>query len=464
MNSRQPHVHNLSAQDSPIRRIGLISPYSGGNLGNAAIISAAIANIRKRIPGVGIIGITLNPDDTRRRHGIEAFPLAGVSRPHYGLFSSGNSKSGQLRTPRIAQIKQWLKKIPVLRSLLTTIRVCSMELVHIVAAARVVRKLDLAIVPGGGALDEFWGGPWGHPWTLFKWTVLTRVHGVPFLFVSVGKCSLERPLSRFFVRIALRLAKYRSYRDCDSKMAVQNLIDAPNDPVYPDLAFSFPCPAVRTSYPNDSKDCRLVVGVSPIAYCDPRVWPLKDEQRYSAYVRHLAEMVKWLLKERYGVLFFTTDGPDAAAVEDVQAMISGHAMDADAIQILPGSADQSPDDLLKEISKADLIIASRLHGVILSHLNITPVLALSFDPKVDAHMNAVRQKNYCLNIEHLPLDLLIERFTALKAVRQEAQAHLRSVTQGFRDLLDRQYDQILGASLSSPVTGDHHDPIHAFPQ
>ncbi len=61
------------------RRIGLLSPYSGGNLGNTAILAAMIANTRVRIPGVEIVGITLAPEDTRRRLGIEGFPLAGVS-------------------------------------------------------------------------------------------------------------------------------------------------------------------------------------------------------------------------------------------------------------------------------------------------------------------------------------------------------------------------------------------------
>ena len=381
-------MDHFSTAHRPIHRIGLISPTSG-NLGNAAMQAAMIANIRKRIADVEFIGITLNPDETCRRHGIEGFPLAGVSRPYYGLFNSASSKAGQRQLLKPGRIRRRLKTIPVLGTVLRAIRTCFVELGHIVAAARVVRKLDRVIVPGGGALDDFWGGPWGQPWALFKWSVLSRIYGVPFLFVSIGKCSLERSLSRFFVRIALRLAEYRSYRDPDSKIAVQTLIDASDDQVYPDLAFSYPVPVIQASHDDAARDARLVVGVSPIAYCDPRAWPRQDERRYAAYVGQLAEMVKWLIKERYRVLFFTTDASDTATVDDIQAMIFGSAIDADTIQTLPGSAEQSPDSLLKGISCADLIIASRLHGVILSHLNATPVLALSFDPKVDAHMNEV---------------------------------------------------------------------------
>ena len=444
-----------------IRRIGLLSPTSG-NLGNAAMQAAMIANIRKRIAGVEFLGITLNPDDTRRRHGIEAFPLAVVSRAYYGLYGSTVPKVGHGQFLRLGRIRQWLKKIPVLGSIFRAMRTCRMELGHIVSAARVVRKLDRVMVPGGGALDDFWGGPWGQPWALFKWSVISRVYGVPFLFVSIGKCSLKSSLSRFFVRIALRLAEYRSYRDDDSKVAVQALIDAPDDQVYPDLAFSYPSPIIQASQDAVSRDSPFVVGVSPIAYCDPRVWPHKDERRYAAYVSQLAEMVRWLIREGYRVLFFTTDSPDSTTLDDLQSMLSDDAINGDLIQTLASSTEQSPDSLLKGISGVDLIIASRLHGVILSHLTGTPVLALSFDPKIDAHMGAVGQKDYCLSIDHLRLETLIERFEALETAREREQDRLRSAALRFRHLLDVQYDRILFGGHSSSGRGDDPNQMQTY--
>ena len=433
----------------PIRRIGLLSPTSG-NLGNATMQCALIANLRKRIAGVEIVGITLNPDETCRRHGIPAFPLAAISRPSYTLIHAGSSNAEQRKAPILGRTKQWLKRIPVLGSVLRTLRTCSLEVNHLAAATGLVRRLDRIVIPGGGALDDFWGGPWGHPWSLLKWTALSRVYGVPFLFVSIGKSSLEQPLSRFFVRNALRLAAYRSYRDTDSKIAVQTLIDAPNDPVFPDLAFSYPNEVSPTSVGKGSQDSPLVVGVSPFAYCDPRAWPHKDERRYAAYVRQMAEVVKWLTREGHHVLLFTTDSPDTATVEEVQAMVSSSGIDGNAIQILPSSTELSPERLLKGISRADLVIASRLHGVILSHLCAIPALAISFDPKVDAHMNAIGQQAYCLNIQSLKLEALVERFNALKALREREATHIRCAALAFRHQLETQYDQIFVASCLSP--------------
>ena len=81
------------------------------------------------------------------------------------------------------------------------------ELRHCAGAYRFLRTEDLLIVSGGGQLDEEWGGPWGHPFTLFKWAVLARIAHVPFAIASVGACKLTSKTSRFFVSVALRMAQ-----------------------------------------------------------------------------------------------------------------------------------------------------------------------------------------------------------------------------------------------------------------
>jgi polysaccharide pyruvyl transferase WcaK-like protein len=459
---RMPQLPRLSSQ-RPIRRVGFISPYTGGNLGNAAIITAAIENIQKRIPGVEIVGITLNPEDTARRHGIEAFPLAQLSIPLYSLVASSSYSVVPQQSLAASRIKRWLRRIPLPGRSKRALRTCATEVAHIVSAARLVRRIDLLIVPGGGALDDFWGGPWGHPWALFKWSVLSRVYKVPFAFISVGKCVLQRPLSRFLVRVALRIASYRSYRDIASKAVVQALIHAPNDPVYPDLAFSGTNRVLQNSAPLAPKPDHLRIGFSPIAYCDPRSWPRKDERRFAAYVSQLAEMLKYLLHQHHRVLFFTTDGPDSAVVNDLRLTISGMPVDSDSVEVLPASQDVSVDRFLKDTWRLDLTIASRLHGVILSHLNATPVLAISFDPKVDAYMSAVGQKDYCLSIDHLDSKELVDRFEALACAREQVREHLRSQILQFRRALDLQYDRVFGTTCPTSISSDNQDQVdHVF--
>jgi polysaccharide pyruvyl transferase WcaK-like protein len=287
--------------------------------------------------------------------------------------------------------------------------------------------------------------------------VLSRVWRAPFLFVSVGKCSLERPLSRFFARNALSRAEYRSYRDHDSKLAVQAFFDSSGDPVCPDLAYSYSCPELPIRLNHVIPDERLVVGVSPISYCDPRVWPLKDEQRYSRYLHKLAEMVRWLIRQKHQVVLFATDSPDVDTIKDLLALISDGSVDASSVQVLPGPPEQTTEGLLQGICQADLVIASRLHGVILSQLISVPVLAISYDRKVDVHMSDVGQHDYCVDIDQMDASLLIERFGALQAVRERESAHLTRAVQLYREQVDAQYDRLLGTVQSGCGLEENQD-------
>ena len=64
-------------------RVALLTPYDGGNLGDAAIQEALIGNFRKHDPQVQLYGITLHPESTSARHHIPCYPLAAISRPYY---------------------------------------------------------------------------------------------------------------------------------------------------------------------------------------------------------------------------------------------------------------------------------------------------------------------------------------------------------------------------------------------
>jgi polysaccharide pyruvyl transferase WcaK-like protein len=406
-----------------------------------------IANIRKRIIGAEILGITLSTQATRLRLGIPGFSLTGMSQRYYHVCGSGEQDTTVQMYGHAGRLKSLLKRVPGLWNLLRGIRYSKpvVELAHVLSAARIVRKLDVMIICGGGALDDLWGGAWGHPWTLFKWGVLSRANRVPFLFVSVGKSPLKLHLSRFFIETALRLSQYRSYRDPESKQDVKTLLDNSQDPVYPDLAFSYPLSARSASIDFELEGGRqLTIGVSPIAYCDPRVWPHRDQRRYTAYVNKMTELVRWLLAEGYKVLFFATDTPDSKTIEDILVMLTDSGVSCSEIETLPGPTEQSAGDLLRGICRADLILASRLHGVILSHLNGTPVLAISFEPKVDAHMKRIGQTDYCLDIDNFTLADLTCTFQMLEEHRQEERTHIRSEHLRFRQLLDLQYDKIFG--------------------
>ena len=56
-------------------KIGVFGHVGNKNLGDEAIISAVIENIRIRLPHAQVLGFTTNAKDTRVRHNIPAYPI-----------------------------------------------------------------------------------------------------------------------------------------------------------------------------------------------------------------------------------------------------------------------------------------------------------------------------------------------------------------------------------------------------
>ena len=85
-----------------------------------------------------------------------------------------------------------------------------------IRAFRMLKGSTMLIVPGTGLLTDAYGLlGWG-PYNIMKWSVAARLRGCKVLFVSVGAGPLYSRAGRLFVKSALALADYRSFRDRSS--------------------------------------------------------------------------------------------------------------------------------------------------------------------------------------------------------------------------------------------------------
>ena len=145
------------------------------------------------------------------------------------------------------------------------------ELVFLAKSFNIIRTFDIFIISGGGQLLDSWGGPWKFPYTIFKWVLLAKLAGVNCYFANVGAGPLQHPLSKFFIARALRIADYVSFRDEKSKALAREVGFAGEAQVFPDCVYGFDTHRLCTKR-IEARD-ELVVGFSPMAYCDPaRYW------------------------------------------------------------------------------------------------------------------------------------------------------------------------------------------------
>ncbi|MBI5584169.1 MAG: polysaccharide pyruvyl transferase family protein [Deltaproteobacteria bacterium] len=425
-------------------KIGLLTPYTGGNLGDGAIQEAVIHHIRKRYPEAELFGVTLNPPETERLHRIPCYPLNALqsryqtSRPaHTGAGSApAAGKIGHRRSAvsRLAPLFQLFSRLGRGVGYFLT------ELKLIRRGYRLLKDTDLLIVAGGGQIDDYWGGPWMHPYSLFKWGQLAKAAGTPFVFLSVGVCGLQSAWSRWFIRRALQAAAYRSYRDHWSKQFLADFPGTQQDPVVPDLAFSYEPREGAKAWKADA--AAEVVGLSPISFIPPRQASGRTPADHRHYWKTLAAFTAFLVGQGHTVVFFWSERSDQRDIEAIREMLDPEI--PPSLKEKVRTADiESVADLIAALSRMDYIVASRLHSVLLAHLLVKPTLAISYDRKVATHMADLQQQDYCLDIQRLDGEELKGRFLDLKNKKGEVTASIGALLKSYGEPLNHQYDRVL---------------------
>lgn len=428
---------NLTAEPSGLSRevrIALLGPYGFGNLGDAAIQDAAISHIRALVPRSKIYGISLNVADTESRHGVIAFPI--------------NALAMRRSSPvRIQRFLDWQSRIVLVRAakkLLASLVDVWFQLVFLGKSLAFVRKLDVLVVSGGGQIDDYWGGPWRHPFSLFTWSLLTKLCRRKLVCLSIGGWELKSRLSRVFVRTSLSLSDYRSYRDSLSKEFAESIrVPAPNY-VFPDLAFSYP---IRLQRRAGRSDCeRFVVGISPIA---ADAWTSPTDPVYEEYLNQLVALARHLLEDGYQVRMIHSQlRMDLPVASELCRRIGNLCCEA-ALARLTQVSVQGVEDFLAAAHGVDFMIASRLHGVLLSLVATTPVVAISYHRKVDLLMEEFGLSRFSVDIADLKAGVLNGCLDDLIADKVNVVEQIRTKTLACREALQSQYVQVFAGLASA---------------
>ncbi|HVT93838.1 MAG TPA: polysaccharide pyruvyl transferase family protein [Bryobacteraceae bacterium] len=415
--------------------IGLLDHMGYGNLGDAAVQESVIANIRKRVPNPQFIGFSLIPGDTTKRHGIPAYPIL---RWYPRLDQDGTQVTD--REAARSTLKSVLKRAPRLYALAKLPLEAVREAVFWARSYRALRSLDLLIISGGGQLGELWRGPWSHPFTILKFSLLAKLARRKLYFLNVGAGPLRHPLSRLFVRWAVGRADYLSFRDDDSADLIRSLGVKSKIHVHPDPAYALDVGHHAKSAPRNSST--PVVGLNPIGFCDSRIWPRKNDPVYHEYLRKITQFSVWLLMQGYDLRVFTTDpSVDGLAIEDLRAQLSLR-LSPEMINRAFGPPAWGVEDVLQVMSACDFIVTPKFHGIIFSQLLGKPVIALSYHRKMEVAMQAVDQGRFCTDIEHFDSDWLTAAFLALTDESSGIRMAQKTAVEARLAILTAQFDHL----------------------
>ncbi|GIJ09279.1 polysaccharide pyruvyl transferase family protein [Micromonospora andamanensis] len=298
--------------------IGVLGSYGGRNLGDEAILTGLLTDLRQQEPHARIIVFSRNPAHTAVAHpDVEAVPWEGVSRTDSAL---------------------------------------------------VLSQLDLLILGGGGILYD------REARRYLRVVRVAQERGLPLLTYAVGVGPLNEMVDTGMVRETLAGAVQVTVRDQESRMVLEeagllNPITVTGDPAFLLEPEDFPAQFLREEGVPAGK---RLVGMSVRE-------PGRAAERLDVdgYHRLLAQIGDFLVHRIDAhVLFVPMERDD---IRHSHGVLS-HMIAAERGRILHGT--YSPQQVLGLMRHFDLAVGMRLHFLIFAAMMGTPFLPLPYAGKV----------------------------------------------------------------------------------
>jgi polysaccharide pyruvyl transferase WcaK-like protein len=326
------------------------------------------------------------------------------------------------------------------------------EVWQYVRAFRMLNATDMLVIPGTGLVTDAYGlGAWG-PYNVFKWSLMAKLRGCQVLFVSVGAGPIRGALGRCLVKSSLSLADYRSYRDDSSMNYLKGIgVRTAHDHVYPDLVFSLPETLIS---PNaEEKRSRRVVGLGLMDYIGKYCVARDSSANHQEYLENLVTFVKWLLARDCDIRLLLGDD-DTHVVRQFKSMLKMRLGSYDEGRVIDEPI-TSVQQIVSQLARTDIVVATRFHNVLLSLLLNKPVIAISFHQKCASLMSQMGLSEYCHDINGMNAARLIEQFQNAESDVDRLKFVIKQGVERSRRALDEQYALIFKSLVSEPSEGSH---------
>lgn len=406
----------VTSVTAPARRVrvGLLGMYASANLGDTAIQQAVMGALNARRSDLEFVAICTAPHDAALTFGLRAHDVSGFGRAVIpgATHVAGSSQSIWERAPRPLRL-----------------RVASWRI------DRLVRSIDMLLVSGSGQIDDFWGGPWEQPFRLRSWAAAARRQHKPVAFFGVGVDQLLTADGTRLATEALGLAQLRVLRDEGSRDALQRLGFTGDCDVCPDPAFHL----ARGGQPAEQAQPFAVM--SPIAR---QAWPGALDAGYDTYLDALASAADHLQARGLEVRFVCSQTRmDPPVVPRVIERMRGRA--GAAVTYTPGSV----SDYMDAVAGAEVVVASRLHALILAMAAGTPVVGISYARKVSRQMADAGLAAYALELQAATAPALLQRIDAALGRGAALRDEVAATAESFRTAVDQRFDRL--AALLPPA-------------
>ncbi|WP_102344847.1 polysaccharide pyruvyl transferase CsaB [Bacillus sp. Marseille-P3661] len=235
-----------------------------------------------------------------------------------------------------------------------------------------IRAAD-GVISGGGSLLQDKTGMKSVPYYTGI-MMIARMLGKPFFIYAQGIGPLNNSVSQKLVSYALSKASFLTVRDVDSLQLLRRIGIKKEVELVPD-------PVMGMAFRKDLNDSWLrSQGVTtPFVTVAIRDWPSQVD-----FKKKIVKALDQCAAEGIDVVYVPMHGvhDDATSREMVEMM-------EEKAVVFPYKA--SIEEKISVIGDSDLLFGMRLHALIFAAVAHTPMIGLSYDPKIDSFINQVGQ-------------------------------------------------------------------------
>lgn len=313
--------------------------YGHGNIGDEAILSVLLEDLRAEYPDARIVVVTGNPGQVAADHGVETFDQTDVA-----------------------------------------------GLIRLASTAR------LMVLGGGGLLQDYGGADRSHLLLPTQdsigyyagFAILGGLVDTPVVMYGIGVGPLQTEQGRELTALAAEACSAIAVRDEGSRSLLTEIgIDPEQITLSADAAFALDAPASITPE-----------GEGPVIGVALRPWG------DSAWTAEVAEALDRVAAERdTEIRFLPMQHSPRDHENDIG--IARRVVDMMDGPHRPPEELSSPEEALRAVAGCDLIVAMRYHSVVFAALAGKPVVALGYDPKVEHLMGELGQSRFSLDLDDL---------------------------------------------------------------
>ncbi|MFN2305227.1 MAG: polysaccharide pyruvyl transferase CsaB, partial [Anaerolineales bacterium] len=327
--------------------------YGAGNLGDEAILSAMLSDLREQRNDLDFIVLSFNPGETASRYRVQSI-----------LYK---------------------------------------DLAGLTAAAQ---ACDLFILGGGGLFHDYWGVSeedlftQAHIGISYYCTavLLARLYKKPVMLYAVGVGPLFHDSGEQLTRLCFENADLATLRDIESLELLENLsISSQEMHVLTDPAFSL--------QPDHGAADDVLQGLLsdelPVVGICLRNWDVGVSAQ--AWQKEVAQALDQFLNTHTVQLLFVPFQVSSADIlvndQKVAENVVGMMHHSDQAVVLLG--DHSPETVMGILAQCQLVLGMRLHSAILAASCAVPVVGIIYDPKVKNVMHHLCMDEYGIEISEL---------------------------------------------------------------